>query len=242
MHRRKLRSMTAAILVLAGISLLLGSCNDLPDTTSTTAASSGTTTAGGPATTTMAGGPVTTTTPGVTTTAAPATTAPPATTATTAGPTATTAGPTATTAGPTATTRPPEDVHIGYIQSIHHLLNEMDLDEQRIPQLVIEINSTKPAVPGSTRDDLQNMVDMVGMYLATDSMVTVPAGYEDAQYWLLEAGNHMVNWINALIDAIDAMDASGSAVSGTAALEQAGIEADAYWSAKQNHYDAIPLH
>lgn len=58
----------------------------------------------------------------------------------------------------------PAAVHTAYIMSVHHLLNQTDLDETRIPELVTQINSTLPSVPSAVRDELADMVDWITMY------------------------------------------------------------------------------
>ena len=58
----------------------------------------------------------------------------------------------------------PENVFLAYLKSVNHLLNQTDLDETRIPELVAQINSTMPSVPGAVRDELVDMVSWLTMY------------------------------------------------------------------------------
>jgi hypothetical protein len=228
MHSMKSRWMTVAALVLAGTTLSLASCSDLPGGTPTTVVSSSDTTVAGVETSVLAtstsGAPTTTTTavPTTTPTTAPATT----TTHSTAAPI-------------TTTTVDPAAVHTAYIMSVHHLLNQTDLNETRIPELVTQINSTMPSVPSSVRDELVDMVDWITLY-RSEADTTPPAGYEDAQNWLGQAADHMLTWCSDLIAAIDTMGSSGMPGLGAPLLAAAAMEETAYTAAKASHYAAYP--
>ncbi len=226
MNRLKIRWLMVAglVLALAGTSLLAAACTDLPGGLPTTAVSSSDTTLVGVETS------VVTTVSTTTTTAAPATT-------TTAAPATTT---THATAPPiTTTTLDPSVVHIGYIQSVHHLLNEIDVDETRIPELAAQISSMGLGTPGSVREELVGMTDFITMYLP-EASTTPPAGYENAQYWLGQAAGSMLSWIANLVVAIDAMKSTGMVTNGVPYLGAASGAQAAYTAAKAAHYAAIP--
>jgi hypothetical protein len=228
MHTMKIRWMMVVALVLAGAGLLLASCSDLPGGTPTTTVSLSVTTVVGVETSVVA-----TSTSGAPTTA---TTAVPATTPTTAAPTTTTHA----TAPPiTTTTLDPSAVHIAYIESVHHLLNQTDLNETRIPELVTQITSTMPSVPSAVRAELADMVSWITMYRPEADTIP-PAGYEDAQNWLGQAADHMLVWCSDLIAAIDVMGGSGNPALGAPLLAAALGEQAAYTAAKAAHYAAYP--
>lgn len=222
MHSTKPKWITALALVLAVGGLWLASCSDLPGTSTTEVIQSTTTGAVETSVSETVTTTATTIAPTTTSTAAPATT----TTHSTAAPI-------------TTTTLSPEAVHLAYIQSVHHLLNEIDLDETRIPELVAQINSTMPYVPHAVLDELQGMAEFITMYLP-EAAATPPAGYEAAQTWLGQSANQMLLWINNLMIAIATMSGSGQVSEGAPHLAAAAGAQAAYTVAKANHYAAIP--
>jgi hypothetical protein len=210
-------AVVAAIIVLAGlgIGLWLGLRSDDGSTSSASDVTTGVTTGGG----------------SMTTVSDPRSGA---------GETVAGGGPTTTGPASTEGTTTTEDLLTGWYFSHDELVAELDYDDVRIPELADEINVTLPDVPQWVYDELAGMADSLSGAVVTMQATPVPAGFEEAQSWLLQAAGYMTNRIQATMDGIYAMWYTGSVGSATDDFNKGRAERDAYRDAMTEHWDHMP--
>ncbi len=121
-----------------------------------------------------------------------------------------------------------------------NLVLELDYDNGRIPELADAINATTPDVPDWVYEELSDMADSLGAASQTMADTTVPPGFDDAHFWIMEAAAHMGNRIQATMDGISLIWSTGSINSAKASFDIGRAERDAYVDALGEHYSFMP--
>jgi len=229
----------AAIIVLAGIGVgvYFGFLHDGHEgvRTSTSKVGSTSTTGGetdttsGPATstggqtdTTVAGASTTQTIPGLNTTTSGSTTGGPSTTG-------------------SAATDPTEASWERYFAAAENLVNELEYDDDRIPELATEINNTAPKVATWVRDELSTMLGLLDTLNVELAVVDVPAAFQDSHHWLGEAVTHMGNRIYATMQGVETMWDTGKVSPASRYFDEGRVERDAYREAMDKYYEFLPV-
>jgi hypothetical protein len=154
--------------------------------------------------------------------------------------TTTTAVSTTTTHRPSTTTT--EDVTTAYLLATDRLVAHLEYDDERVHYLALNvINTTVPNVPTWVRDELSTMLDILDADIAELADLEVPADFEESDYWLGKATEHMANRIWATIQAIEIMWDTGKTSSATPYLDEGRTERTAYQAAFEKYHDTKPI-
>ena len=150
-----------------------------------------------------------------------------------------------TTSGPpmtgSVTTDPTEASWERYFSAAENLVNELEYDDERIPELATEINDTAPRVPTWVRDELSTMLGSLDTLNVELALLDVPAVFQDSQHWLEEAVTHMGNRIHATMQGVETMWDTGEVSSANSHFDEGRVERDAYREAMDKYYEFLPV-
>jgi hypothetical protein len=120
------------------------------------------------------------------------------------------------------------------------VLRELDFSHGRIPELAEIINANLPDTPQPVYDELQTMGDRLGLAWEALQNVAVPAGYEEANGYLLDAAQHMANRIRATMDGIERAWDTDATDPALPFFSEGRQQRDAYLDAIGDYYEIIP--
>jgi hypothetical protein len=238
-------SVAVGIIVFAGlgVGLWLGLRDGGTDKTAGMLVASGTTSLTG----TSIGGSLTADA-GAATTVAAATTASVAAATTTLAAATTTVAAATTTLAATTTTRHPATTTTEspglaeYLIATDALVSQLENDDAAIPGIEDEIilYGTTPGGTAIQQDRLMVMQDALNSAILAVSRRPVPAGYEEADSWLLQAAGHMGTRIAAELSALEAILFGGTVDAGTPSFGQARDAMNACYDAMERYAGALP--
>jgi hypothetical protein len=127
-----------------------------------------------------------------------------------------------------------------YRTAVENLLRELDFSHGRIPELADIINANLPDVPQPVYDELQMMADRVAVTSAAVETLGAPAGYEEANGWLLDAASHMSQRLLATMNGIQTAWYVGDTDPALPYFSEGRQQRDAYVDAIEEYYNIIP--
>jgi hypothetical protein len=127
-----------------------------------------------------------------------------------------------------------------YRTTVENVLRELDFSHGRIPELAEIINANLPDTPQPVYDELQTMGDRLGLAWEALQNVAVPAGYEEANGYLLDAAQHMANRIRATMDGIERAWDTDATDPALPFFSEGRQQRDAYLDAIGDYYEIIP--
>jgi hypothetical protein len=128
-----------------------------------------------------------------------------------------------------------------YRTAVDNLLQELDGDNSRIPELATTINGSLPDVPQVVYDELDDMLYRVQTVSDALGEITPPPDFKNANDYLVEAAKRMLRRIQATMDGIQAAWDSGSTSDALPFFSDGRHQRDACLAALERFHRIVPV-
>jgi hypothetical protein len=142
--------------------------------------------------------------------------------------------------GATSSTVPGGDGLAEYRTAVETIINAMESDNTRIPELADTINTTTPDVPQALYNELQQMLATLQTAHDAVAEITPPPAFEDATLYLMQAAVHMESRIQATMDGIQAGWDAGDTDAALPFYTTGRQQRDAYLASMRHFYEYVP--